>query len=331
MYKANIFETCNVQSKSIFLFSFLATGDSFRSLKARFRMGTSTIHNIILETCTAIYDKMEPIVMPEPTKEDWYKIENEFAQRWNFPNCIGAMDGKHIMITSPAKTGSLYYNYKGFFSINLMALVDANYKFISIDVGDYGSNADGAVFRKSAFGQRYLDYNMDVPPPKTLENAEDLGSLPFVIVADEAFPLKPNIMRPYPKLKSQTKMPKDVQIFNYRLSRARRIVENAFGILAQRFRLYNRRLQLKEHTVKTVVKATCVLHNYLRGNSSISTTFADLNPNHEPYLGKNGAIVNFEALPGYRSAKEAQEIRNKFKRYFNSPAGAVSWQDQRVY
>ena len=212
-----------------------------------------------------------------------------------------------------------------------MALVDANYKFISIDVGDYGSNADGAVFRKSAFGQRFLDNDMDVPPPKTIPNAEHLGSLPYVIVADEAFPLKPNIMRPYPKVKTAARLPREVQIFNYRLSRARRIVENAFGILAQRFRLYNRRLQLKPTTVKFIVKATCVLHNYLREHSTIAATYANLNPNHIPYLGTNGAIIRLEALNGYRSAKEARIIRNKFKQYFNSPEGAVTWQDNRVY
>ena len=104
-----------------------------------------------------------------------------------------------------------------------------------------------------------------------------------------------------------------------------------FGILAQRFRLYNRRLQLKPETVKIIVKATCVLHNYLRENSPIATTFANLNPDHIPYLGANGAIITLEALNGYRSAKEARIIRNKFKEYFNSPTGAVSWQDNRVY
>ena len=142
-----------------------------------------------------------------------------------------------------------------------MALVNANCKFISIDVGDYGSNADVAVFRKSVFGQRFLDNDMDIPPPKTIPNAEHLESLPYVIVADEAFPLKSNIMRPYPKVKTAARLPREVQIFNYQLSRASRIVENAFGILAQRFRLYNRRLQLKPTTVKFIVKATCVLHN----------------------------------------------------------------------
>lgn len=274
---------------------------------------------------------MQPTYMPEPTVEDWLRIEKEFAARWNFPNCCGALDGKHIMITAPAKSGTLYYNYKCYFSLNLMALVDANYKFTCIDVGDYGSNADGSVFRRSAFGQRFLDNDLNMPPPKPISNAPQLGSLPMVIVADEAFPLKPNIMRPYPKIRGVARLPRDRQIFNYRLSRARRIVENAFGILAQRFRVYNRRMQLKPYTVIFIVKATCILHNFLRGNATIATTYADLNPDHEPYLGENGTFVDLDNLQGYRSARESQRIRNIFKDYFTSPAGAVTWQDTRVY
>ena len=215
-----------------------------------------------METCTAIWDILHPKVMPEPIRDDWIRIEQEFVERWNFLNCIGSLDSKHIIIISPAKSVTLYYNYKGHFSIDLMALVDVNYKFLLIDIRDYGFNADGAVFfRKSAFGQRFLNNDMDVPPTKTIPNAEHLERLPYIIVADGAFLLKPNIMTPYPKMKAAARLPRDMQIFNYQLSRARRIVKNTFGILAQIFRLYNRRLQLKPNTVKITVKATCTLHN----------------------------------------------------------------------
>ena len=78
--------------------------------------------------------------------QDWNIIEKKFNTKWNFLNCIGALDGKHIVITAPWNSGSLYFNYKGTFSLVLMALVDADYKFIYVDIGDYGSNADGAVF-----------------------------------------------------------------------------------------------------------------------------------------------------------------------------------------
>ena len=83
-------------------------------------------------------------------KEDWENIAGAFYQRWNFPNCLG---------------GSLYYNYKGTFSLNLMALVDANYNFTYINIGDYGSNADGSVFKNCELGKAFLNNELDVPDP----------------------------------------------------------------------------------------------------------------------------------------------------------------------
>ena len=162
-----------------------------------------------------------------------------------------------------------------------MALVDANYRFTFINVGNYGSNADGTVFSKSTFGQLYLSHKLDIPGPKPLPNAPQFGNMPHVIVADEAFPLKPNIMRPYPHSKNVRRLSHPKQIYNYRLSRAHHIVENAFVILAQRWRCFNRRLQLKTKTVTKIVLAACVLHNYLRpknDETNVATTYVHLNP-----------------------------------------------------
>jgi hypothetical protein len=78
--------------------------------------------------------------------DNWEQIADEFYKKWNFPNCLGALDGKHIMMTKPDKTGSTYYNYKHYFSIVLMALVDADYKFTYVDVGCQGRISDGGVF-----------------------------------------------------------------------------------------------------------------------------------------------------------------------------------------
>ena len=105
------------------------------------------------------------------------------------------------MRTSPSNSGSLYHNYKGTFSINLMALVDANYHFIFVDIGNYGSNADGTVFSKSEFGQMYLQNDLDVPGPKALPNAPELGNLPHVIVADEAVSFETKYYAAIPKSK----------------------------------------------------------------------------------------------------------------------------------
>ena len=83
--------------------------------------------------------------MPE-TEEDWQLIAEKFEKRWNFPHCIGTLDGKHIVVKCPASSGSLYFNYKETFSIVLLTLVDANYKFRYIDIGSYSRNSDGGCY-----------------------------------------------------------------------------------------------------------------------------------------------------------------------------------------
>ena len=111
------------------------TGDSYNTLAIRFHLGVSTVHYIIKDTCQAIGDELKGEFMPIPKMQDWRKIESEFRTRWNFTNCIAAIDGKHIMLQDPARSGSLFYNYKGTFSIVLMAIVEAQYRFTFINVG----------------------------------------------------------------------------------------------------------------------------------------------------------------------------------------------------
>ena len=269
--------------------------------------------------------------MPPLTQQRWQQIESEFADRWNFPNCLGALDGKHIVITAPFNSGSLFHNYKGTFFINLMALVDANYKFIFVDIGQYGSNADGGVFQRSEFGQRFLNRELDIPPPKTIYGAEHLELMPHCLVADEAFPLRIDLMQPFPRRNKNENLPEDKAIFNYRLSRARRIVENTFGILAQHWRLLNRRIQMKEQNVIQVIKACCVLHNFLRDTPAYtdrSTLQVDTQGN--VIMPTGGPIINVAYLRGYHSAKDALQIRELYKNYFISPEGALPWQLERI-
>ena len=81
--------------------------------------------------------------------EEWNEVANGFKTNWNFPNCLGALDGKHIAIKAPEHSGSTFYNYKGFFSIVLLTLLDTDYKFTFVDVGFNGRISDGGVLRES--------------------------------------------------------------------------------------------------------------------------------------------------------------------------------------
>ena len=138
------------------------------------------------------------------TEEEWKKIQNVFSSRWNFPNCCGAIDGKHIQVIRPSNSGSEFYNYKRSFSIILCALVDGEYCFKFIDVGANGRASDAAVFRESKLNAAMLDNSMRWSP----------GA---VIIGDNAFPLRTNLLKPF----SRGSLTISQRIYNYRLSRAK--------------------------------------------------------------------------------------------------------------
>lgn len=140
---------------------YLAYGNSQQSLSFSYRLGRSTVSEIIRETCEAIWEGLnERYCMPPTTKEHWKQISKEFEDIWNLPHCIGAIDGKHIAMKSPLNSGSLYFNYKGYFSLILMAICDAHYVFTLVDIGSYGSNNDSGVFRNSQMGKAFFDNRM---------------------------------------------------------------------------------------------------------------------------------------------------------------------------
>jgi hypothetical protein len=128
-----------------------------------------------------------------------------------------------------------------------LALVDARYKFT---VGSYRRNSDGGIFAHSKLG-KHSETHLGIPENKQLPGTTCLA--PHVIVDDEAFPLKTYLMRPYSG--SQSKGDNEKRIFNYRLSRARRVAENAFGILSQKFQIYQRTLRSLPKNVDNVIFA----------------------------------------------------------------------------
>lgn len=190
-----------------------------------FLWAASTIRQVIDQTSIALFEVLQPMYMPIPNMEMYRKVAERFWILYQLPNVVGDIDGKHIRMVKPSNSGSLYMNYKGYFSIVLMGTCDADCVFTMADVGAYGSQSDGGIVRNSHFGRRLLNGYLPIPPPKPLPNSELV--LPHYFMGDAAFPLHKNIMRPYPG--SNLDPHKDHA--NYRFSRARIQIERAFGNL----------------------------------------------------------------------------------------------------
>ncbi|XP_060869626.1 uncharacterized protein LOC132944347 [Metopolophium dirhodum] len=138
---------------------YLSTGMTFTALHFEFKIGKSTVGEIVRETCIAIWNMLQKEEMPEPTTEHWLEISNTFYSKTNFPNCLGAVDGKHIRIQNPKNMDSLFFNYKKYFSIILMAVVDANLSFIYIDVGTSPSTVNRNMLRSIFRPRRFPRLN----------------------------------------------------------------------------------------------------------------------------------------------------------------------------
>lgn len=236
---------------------------------------------------------------------------------------------------APNNSGSYYYNYKNTHSIVLMALADASYTFTYIDVGCNGRISDGGVFNNCSLSLALTNNDLNLPDPISLPGRHK--PIPYLIVADDAFAMKPYLMKPFP-FKDQ---PAPNRVFNYRLSRARRIVENVFGICASRFRILRKPILLQPENVKKIVLAICALHNFLMKQKDSSKRYAPPGVFDEEH-GETHSVVNGSwreedgmptenLLPLKKGAHqnysiEAKSVREELKEYFLTPTGEVPWQ-----
>jgi hypothetical protein len=78
---------------------------------------------------------------------EWKAVAEQFLTKWNFPHCLGSIDGKRVQIKAPESSGSMYFNYKGTFSIVLLGVANANHNFIYAEVRCQGRISDGGVFK----------------------------------------------------------------------------------------------------------------------------------------------------------------------------------------
>uniref|UniRef100_A0A8C5QMQ0 DDE Tnp4 domain-containing protein n=1 Tax=Leptobrachium leishanense TaxID=445787 RepID=A0A8C5QMQ0_9ANUR len=292
---SNFRDTISPDERLTTTLRYLATGSSFKTLGFSFRISDVTVGRIVQETCRAIWDKLQPIHMAVPNNDEMGPIIKGFWDKWCFPNCVGCIDGKHIRIQNPKHSGSMFRKYKQFFSVVLQAVAGPDYKFIAIDVGAYGKESEGGIFNKSNLSRRLERGALGAQKGNARPRTNIVT--PHVILGDEALP---DAAVP----SSQT-----WPIFNGRLSRARQVVECAFGILTSKWRLLHKAMEVKPAGVDNIVRCICVRHNLIIDKEGRQQVASFITPQ-----ARGGR--RFASRGENRGVTSALNIRDTFKTFF---------------
>lgn len=201
---------------------------------------------IIHHVCKVLWSTLRDIVMPCPTQEDWLGIAEVFAKTTHFPNCIGALDGKHVRLMGPDHH-----------SVVLMGLCDAKYRFVCVEI-DACWHEDSWDFTRTALYKSLAENMLNVPGPKPVTATRKIAS-PYVMVAGHPFNGAKNLVVPY----VERTLSCDQQTFNYRMTLPRHCAETTFGIVSKKWRILHRPLNVNVEFAGYIVGTICMLHNYV--------------------------------------------------------------------
>lgn len=288
----------------VFTFRYLSTGMTFRALASEFHLGVTTVCLYIYRTCDAIWNTLVKLHMPPPTTENLINISEKFYSKFHFPNCIGSINVKQIYTKHHQNKLTKMDTEKNTHSVVLQAIVDADYKFISIEVSNKGHEHATTIFASSTLQKLLISNQFNVPSPECLPGSNVI--LPYVFLGDETYPLRTYLMRPYP----QKNLDEDKIEFNSRLLKAR-TADSIFKILFHKWKLFQGTVETNSEHGILIVKAACVLYNIIREIDG---------DNDKDFLNKSMVSMRKRKQKLSRrcnaAAKHALQIRNKFKEYF---------------
>ena len=281
----------------------LATNAEYRTISQLFGIGRSTVGEIVLDTCGAIADHLFKKYVCFPQSDRLREVVDGFECRWGFPQVVGAIDGTHIPIIKPDNSASDYFNRKGYYSILMQAVVDFRGLFLDVYIGWPGKVHDARVLANSALYKRANARELLPNWTRALGGVD----VPLLILGDPAYPLLPWLMKPY--LENQQSS-LEQRHFNYRQSRARMTVENAFGRLKGRWRCLMKRMDTSIANVPNVVATCVVLHNFceLHGDYCQPDWVSGTDSHNDP---------STLSSPSTNTSNTARDIRNALAHYLS--------------
>ena len=252
----------------------LSRGDYLFTIEEMCGLQKSTVCMIVNESCSVIINTFwdESVKKHFLTSEDEIRhVMGKFGEEWQFPYAFAAVDGSHLPIKCPnggAQVMKQYFNFKGFYSIVLTALFDAEYRFIWASVGAPGNTHDSTSLQSTNLSRKIVEGDFI---PNVAQKIEDVEIPPFIL-GDGAFPL----MKPH----GDAVLPDNKCYFNFRHSRARLVTEGAFGRLKSRFRVLYRKCECNKETVKLYGLGCVVLHNICIERGDLVPRIFDLTLDH---------------------------------------------------
>ena len=232
----------------------LATPAEYRSVAHLFGVARCTVCQIVNETCRAIVQKLLPMYIQFPSGDSLKDVVKGFKDKYGVPQCASSIDGSHVPITPPAMNHTDYYNCKGWYSMLVQAVVDHNFLFRDLCIGWPGSVHDARVFANSSLFKKITSGELLKGESLQVQGQ----TLQTFLLGDSAYPLLPWLIKPFPFSSSLNSEQKRC---NYRLSRARVVVEIAFGRLKARWRRLAKQIDMHVDNVPHIIAACCVLHN----------------------------------------------------------------------
>lgn len=296
-----------------------------KELSSVYKISLSVVNGIIPEVCDALIEKLRDdyIALPH-TRQKWLTVQSGFYVGLQFPNCLGVLNVKRVKFDKLAKPGIAFMDHEGGYSVMMLAVVDAFYRFLYIHVGGVGQPCD--FWNRCSLNKEALCRNiLQIPPPNAIPYTQRVCR--SVFISNYAFPHCENILKPY----QGEHLTHEEKVFNHRLSRAGNSSENAFGLLSRNFRIYQQPILISPSIVHKVVFATVVLHNYLCCKTP--NEYGCVDQSARQYEGAKptpledtGAIRDI-TLTQCKCDDVVNPFREQFTYYFNKE-GRIEWQER---